>query len=201
VYVRLALLLKQMLIAVQSIHEERIVHGDLKPANFLFVRGTLKLIDFGIAKAMQNDDTTHIYRENQTGTLNYMSPEAILDSGTGANGQRMKCSRVRTLCSSIQYCKTISSRECVCCTLQSSDVWSLGCILYQMIYGRTPFAELHMIPKLQAIVNPNYEIIYPPSDEAAIDAIKRCLQREPSERAQILGRNGLLSEHPFLNGR
>jgi serine/threonine-protein kinase TTK/MPS1 len=84
-----------MLIAVHSIHEERIIHGDLKPANFLFVRGSLKLIDFGIAKAIQNDDTTNIYRENQIGTLNYMSPEAILDSGDGANGHSMKCGRVR----------------------------------------------------------------------------------------------------------
>jgi serine/threonine protein kinase len=42
-----------MLEAVQTIHEERIIHGDLKPANFLFVEGALKLIDFGIAKAVQ----------------------------------------------------------------------------------------------------------------------------------------------------
>lgn len=85
-----------MLKAVHSIHEERIIHGDLKPANFLFVRGALKLIDFGIAKAIQNDDTTNIYRESQIGTLNYMSPEAILDSGTSMHGQRMKCGRVRS---------------------------------------------------------------------------------------------------------
>jgi serine/threonine protein kinase len=39
--------------AVYSIHEERIVHSDLKPANFLMVEGQLKLIDFGIAKAIQ----------------------------------------------------------------------------------------------------------------------------------------------------
>jgi Protein kinase domain len=85
---------QQMLKAVHSIHEQRIIHGDLKPANFLFVRGTLKLIDFGIAKAIQNDNTTHIYRESQIGTLNYMSPEAICDSGTSSLGQRMKCGRV-----------------------------------------------------------------------------------------------------------
>ena len=83
-----------MLKAVHSIHEQRIIHGDLKPANFLFVRGSLKLIDFGIAKAIQNDNTNNIYRENQIGTLNYMSPEAICDSGTSSQGQRMKCGRV-----------------------------------------------------------------------------------------------------------
>lgn len=86
---------QQMLSSVHSIHEERIIHGDLKPANFLFVRGALKLIDFGIAKAIQSDDTTNIYRESQIGTLNYMSPEAILDTGSSTNGARMKMGRVR----------------------------------------------------------------------------------------------------------
>lgn len=55
---------EQMLRAVQCVHAERIVHGDLKPANFVFVKGRLKLIDFGIAKALGND-TTNIMRESQ----------------------------------------------------------------------------------------------------------------------------------------
>ena len=46
------------------------------------VQGRLKLIDFGIARAIKND-TTNIYRDTQIGTLNYMSPEAIRDSGAG----------------------------------------------------------------------------------------------------------------------
>ena len=94
---------QQMLKAVHSIHEERIIHGDLKPANFLFVRGALKLIDFGIAKAIQSDDTTNIYRDSQIGTLNYMSPEAILDTGSGANGARMKIGRVRSFLVAYMY--------------------------------------------------------------------------------------------------
>lgn len=55
---------QQMLRAVSDIHDLRIVHSDLKPANFLMVEGQLKLIDFGIAKAIQND-TTSIARESQ----------------------------------------------------------------------------------------------------------------------------------------
>ncbi|KAJ3254710.1 hypothetical protein HK103_006862 [Boothiomyces macroporosus] len=58
---------EQMLQAVNAIHEQNIIHSDLKPANFLLVEGCLKLIDFGIAKAIPND-TTNIQREHQTGT-------------------------------------------------------------------------------------------------------------------------------------
>src|SRR5271155_390619 len=59
---------EQMLRAVQAIHEEKIVHSDLKPANFLLVQGQLKLIDFGIAKRM-GDDTTNIHRDQQVPPL------------------------------------------------------------------------------------------------------------------------------------
>lgn len=59
--------LQQMLEAVNTIHEERIVHSDLKPANFLLVKGSLKLIDFGIAKAIMSD-TTNIQRDSQVRT-------------------------------------------------------------------------------------------------------------------------------------
>ncbi|KAJ6307046.1 hypothetical protein OIU78_022189 [Salix suchowensis] len=55
---------QQILQAVNIIHEERIVHSDLKPANFLLVKGSLKLIDFGIAKALMSD-TTNIQRDSQ----------------------------------------------------------------------------------------------------------------------------------------
>lgn len=55
---------QQILQAVNTIHEERIVHSDLKPANFLLVKGFLKLIDFGIAKAIMSD-TTNIQRDSQ----------------------------------------------------------------------------------------------------------------------------------------
>lgn len=77
----------QMLQAVHTIHEARVVHSDLKPANFLFVRGLLKLIDFGIAKTIQSD-TTNIHREHQVGTVNYMSPEAIIDTNSIQSDRR-----------------------------------------------------------------------------------------------------------------
>lgn len=60
---------------VQVVHDARIVHSDLKPANFLCVKGRLKLIDFGIARTCGNN-TTAIGGVDQ-GTMNFMSPEAL----------------------------------------------------------------------------------------------------------------------------
>lgn len=61
-----------MLEAVAAIHQLKIVHSDLKPANFILVHDTLKLIDFGIAKAISND-TTNIQRENQVCLFGFFS--------------------------------------------------------------------------------------------------------------------------------
>lgn len=72
-----------------------------------------------------------------------------------------------------------------------------------MVYGRTPFADLHMIQKLQAIINPKHNIVFPPDaeDEGAVDAMKLCLRRAADERPPIVGENGLLNEHCFLHSR
>ncbi|KAI9325751.1 kinase-like domain-containing protein [Obelidium mucronatum] len=177
----------QMLQAVQQIHNEKIVHSDLKPANFLIVEGKLKLIDFGIAKAIPSD-TTNIQRDYQTGTLNYMAPEAILftesNSSSSKSGQHLKLGR-------------------------ASDIWSLGCILYQLVYGQPPFAALPIVQKLNAIVDPNYKITFQKTatdkqstsgsdtsqEPSLLQVLKSCLNRDPKARMTIPE----LLEHPFLH--
>lgn len=135
-----------MLEAVQVLHDEKIVHSDLKPANFLLVEGALKLIDFGIANAIAND-TTNIHREGQLGTANYMPPEAIA-SNPGSGGLR-KLGR-------------------------ASDVWSLGCILYQMVYGKTPFSDtLNVYQKLNLITNRNHKIPFAETTLSPLDVKKQ----------------------------
>ncbi|KAK9270168.1 hypothetical protein L1049_025744 [Liquidambar formosana] len=161
---------QQILQAVNTIHEERIVHSDLKPANFLLVKGSLKLIDFGIAKAIMSD-TTNIQRDSQVGTLSYMSPEAFMCNENDANGNTIKCGR-------------------------PSDIWSLGCILYQMVYGRTPFSDYKTFwAKFKVITDPNHEIKYEPvSNPWLLDLMKKCLAWDRNERWRI----PQLLQHPFL---
>ncbi|KAF9978853.1 Dual-specificity kinase, spindle pole body (SPB) duplication and spindle checkpoint function [Actinomortierella ambigua] len=123
----------QMLEAVKVIHDMNIVHTDLKPANFVLVEGVLKLIDFGIAGAI-SPDTTNLHRAAQMGTANYMPPEAF-NEASAAGVKKLG---------------------------RAADVWSLGCILYQMVYGKTPFSEYEeLLQKMLRIINPKHEIKYP----------------------------------------
>ncbi|CAD7705182.1 unnamed protein product [Ostreobium quekettii] len=158
-------LLEQMAEAVVTIHGARIVHSDLKPANFLMVKGALKLIDFGIARKME-EQTTCIHREQQIGTLDYMAPETLLP---GAKVGR------------------------------PSDVWSLGCILYQMVYSKKPFQHIsNVYTKVKAITDPKYEIEYPEcGNEEVVRLMQRCLHYHAADRItlkEVLG-------HPFVKGR
>ncbi|KAM3077474.1 hypothetical protein ACMFMG_006814 [Clarireedia jacksonii] len=182
---------KEMLECLSAVHAHDIVHSDLKPHNFVLVQGRLKLIDFGIANAIQTEETVNVHRETQIGTPNYMSPESLMDSNAKPDSYS---SRGR------------SEREPKLMKLgKPSDIWSLGCILYQMTYGRAPFGHIqNQLQRCQAIINWNYAIEYPPFGvggvpvpNSLIRTLKGCLNRDQHKRPSA--EDFLRDDDPFLN--
>uniref|UniRef100_A0A914QT39 Protein kinase domain-containing protein n=1 Tax=Panagrolaimus davidi TaxID=227884 RepID=A0A914QT39_9BILA len=156
---------ESMLQCVQVIHGENIIHSDLKPANFIFVNNKLKLIDFGIASSIPTD-LTSIPKEAQAGTLNYMSPESI-QCRNGDDNIRI--------------------------TL-ATDIWSLGCILYSMVYDVLPWGHItSQIAKMNAISNKDVHF-KPIEDEQLLNVMQECLQRNGRKRPTVTQ----LLEHPYL---
>ncbi|XP_011708168.1 PREDICTED: serine/threonine-protein kinase MPS1 [Wasmannia auropunctata] len=162
----------EMLTAVKHIHDNGVIHSDLKPGNFLLVRGRLKLIDFGIASSV-NSDMTSVVKNNPIGTLNYISPEALMDIGGNAD------SPTHNVKYKISY---------------KSDVWSLGCILYSLVYGHTPFHNIRsQWAKVNAITNPKPNISFPAingenrerAPPILVDVIRKCLQHDPKARPTV----------------
>ncbi|KAK9881774.1 hypothetical protein WA026_017292 [Henosepilachna vigintioctopunctata] len=166
----------EMLYAVQQIHHHGIIHSDLKPANFLQISGRLKLIDFGISSCLYNDSTSVIKTVSE-GSSSYISPEALnCEYSNNKYSPNYGKPKYR-----ISY---------------KSDVWSLGCILYQLIYKKTPFSYIsNQMQKLMAIVNDSVEIKYPQDDkipEKFIQTVKKCLIRNAKSRPSV---DELISEY------
>jgi beta-lactam-binding protein with PASTA domain/tRNA A-37 threonylcarbamoyl transferase component Bud32 len=92
--------------ALEYSHQAGIVHRDIKPGNVMVTRnGDIKVMDFGIARAMSDAQATMTQTAQVIGTAQYLSPEQ-------ARGER------------------VDSR---------SDLYSTGCLLYELLTGRPPF--------------------------------------------------------------
>jgi len=92
--------------ALEYSHRQGIVHRDIKPANVMLAAdGDVKVMDFGIARAVADSGATMTQTANVLGTAQYLSPEQ-------ARGE------------------TVDAR---------SDVYSTGCLLYELLTGRPPF--------------------------------------------------------------
>ncbi len=92
--------------ALEYSHRQGIIHRDIKPANvMLATNGDVKVMDFGIARAVADSGATMTQTANVLGTAQYLSPEQ-------ARGE------------------TVDAR---------SDVYSTGCLLYELLTGRPPF--------------------------------------------------------------
>lgn len=181
---------QEMLECLAAVHAYDIVHSDLKPANFVLVQGRLKLIDFGIANAIQTEETVNVHREAQIGTPNYMSPESLIDANaTDLDGRRIANN---------------SSRPRLMKLGKPSDIWSLGCILFQMVYGVPPFGHIsNQMARCHAIINWQYDIEFRergigdvPVPPSLLRTMKRCLSRD--QRLRPTCEELLSPTDPFL---
>ncbi|AAK39750.1 putative protein kinase (nucleomorph) [Guillardia theta] len=164
------LLCLQIADAVNLLHSEKIVHSDLKPSNFMFIKKSLKIIDFGISHEIYVN-RSNISREIQIGSINYISPEAIIENSFFTGKKKYKIGKF-------------------------SDVWSIGCIFYEIFYGNPPFYEYTFLKKIQIITDKLDHLIFPKNSDSLLnDLIKFCLRKDPNLRILI---NEIL-KHPFFD--
>eukprot|EP01137_Pigoraptor_chileana_P006627 Opistho-2@3294 len=150
----IAIYLRQLLAALEYIHERHIVHLDVKPENLLVsVDGDIKLADFGLARVFPTAELHKkgFFREAYMGTFEYMAPEVVKPGEYGVG-----------------------------CW---SDIWAVGCVAMEMATGRNPWGDGAVFTTLQKIVQPGYFPPVPPSCSDAFAAfVARCFNRQPQLR-------------------
>jgi serine/threonine protein kinase/Tol biopolymer transport system component len=150
--------------ALDKAHRQGIVHRDLKPGNVMLTKSGVKLLDFGLAKAMapaapQTSLTSMPTRQGLTqegtilGTFQYMAPEQL----------EGKDSDSRT------------------------DIFALGAVLYEMATGKKAFSassQASLITSIMSAEPPSVSSVQPTSPPAFDRGVKKCLAKDPEDRWQ-----------------
>ncbi|HJQ98564.1 MAG TPA: protein kinase [Candidatus Polarisedimenticolaceae bacterium] len=175
---------RQIADALEAAHEQGIVHRDLKPANVkLSPDGKVKVLDFGLAKALESATGSGSSRDSQTSpTITSLGTVAGVILGTAAY---MSPEQARG--------KSVDRR---------ADVWAFGCVLYEMLTGSVPFAGETISDTLAAVLtrDPDWSALPSRTPAGLVALIKRCLRRDPRERLRDFGDVRLLLDEAMRDG-
>ncbi|MBA3464981.1 MAG: protein kinase [Deltaproteobacteria bacterium] len=199
-YARAVEIMVSILRALQCAHEHGIVHRDLKPDNiFMMESGTVKVLDFGIAKVLQQQHGGSPAEKGASATAIRMPSPLELATGTNTS-----LTRVGTIMGTLKY----MSPEQWGIGIEIdhlTDIWAVGVLLHRMICGRHP---LHPLDGNQLVVTAMLELPMPSMQEAAppdvprelIQIVDRCLLKLKEQRWQSADEL-LRALEPFLPGR
>jgi dienelactone hydrolase len=133
--------------ALAHAHQQRIIHRDIKPANLMVTRsGTVKVLDFGVAKIEEPADASR--SGAALGTLAYMAPEQL-------RGEAVQ---------------------------PATDVWSLGCLLHEMLTGSPPFTGETDAAVVANIFSGSAKPLSATMPAACRAVIEKSLEKEPERR-------------------
>jgi eukaryotic-like serine/threonine-protein kinase len=152
---------------LEAAHERNIIHRDLKPANIkLRPDGTIKILDFGIARVLSTDAVADT---SNSPTMLGGSTDAGIILGTAAY---MSPEQARG--------RAVDKR---------ADIWAFGCIVYEMLRGKPIFSGESTTDILAEVVKnePDWAALPASTPSRLVEILKRCLQKNPKDRMRDIG--------------
>jgi eukaryotic-like serine/threonine-protein kinase len=167
---------RQIAEALEVAHERNIIHRDLKPANVKITRdGVVKVLDFGLAKIFSSE-SQELDLSNSPTLMKGTQAGVIL--GTAAY---MSPEQARG--------KAVDKR---------SDIWSFGCVLWEMLTGKQTFTGDTLTDTLAAVVRaePDWPTLPINTPRAIRTLLQRCLVKDPKRRLRDMGEARIVLEKP-----